>query len=151
MKQIIAMQNVKTVLFPSVFLISGLIIINPCFAQKSNNSKFIIQINENLNLIHLTGKKGCEWTNLMFSFEDDEIKYIDNTGVYVTCDFQQQNETSMPNPLQKKQKNFIIAIKKSKGEIKLIGYKGTKWENLGFYPKNKDVKFLITDNGLNKK
>lgn len=144
------MLKLKAAFFLSLFLIPGLRIMNPCSAQDFNNFQFIIQTNEDLNLIHLTGKNGCDWTNRMFSLEDDEIKYVDNTGVYVTYDFQQKNETSMPNPLQKTQKNFIIALKKVKGEIKLFGYKGTKWEKLGFYPGSKNSKVIITESGLNQ-
>ncbi len=139
--------KIKTILFVCASVIISLGASPQFYEKKSTDFKFIIQTTENRNSIVLECKSGCTWTNLMFSLEDEETKYVDNSGVYLDNYFESQKKLKMPNPLQV-EKTFIIAFKKEGGEIKLTGHKGTRWEKLGFKCKKQYCKVLVTQDEI---
>ena len=124
-----------------IFLIIGAS--NDLFSQNVETRKlgdFLILVETTKDGIKLTGKEGCAWKELSFSYKSHSNQAIDQYGM--TSLKQDLDETSNDPS------SFLFTINKTKDGLSFEGIVGTAWENLSFSCPKVGCRQYIDQNGM---
>ena len=103
-------------------------------------AKFLILIETTDNGMKVTGKEGCAFTDLSFTYSTHNNQAIDQSGMT------RLNKNKQPQDISKT--DFLFVIDKTNDGISLEGIVGTAWKTLNFAcPKGKCHQY-IDQNGM---
>lgn len=123
-----------------VLVMSAYNVVSAQTAESQNTAGFLILVETTKDGIKLTGKQGCAWTELSFTYKSHSNQAIDQGGM-TTLNPGKDEKSSDPD-------GFLFTINKTKDGLSFEGLAGTSWKKLSFTCPNGICHQYIDQNGM---
>lgn len=121
----------------SLILFLSIVFTIPFSKVQHNPMKFQIKFFEAKNGVTIKCDEGCSWSGLSIKSTSFHLNQFGMVNV--------EKDTEAFNNSQ-----FIILVEKDGQKLKLVGIKGTHWQNLSFdLPSNEHLAITINEQGIN--